>query len=70
MKDTAIFKKALKTIPRCIKGFDYFVHKSPADLAWLVLLQVDLYKEGDDSEIKTISELRQCELYVARYYEE
>ena len=61
------FELALGELPQCIQGYDALSHFTPEDLAWLVLLQVDLYHEGEDSEIHTKTELRECERYVRKY---
>lgn len=58
------FELALDDLPNCINGYDSFNHKTKNDLAWLVQLQIDLKDEGEDSEIKTKAQLKQCKAYV------
>jgi hypothetical protein len=65
--DTQEFKTALYELPNCITGYDALTHLTPDDLAWLVLLQIDLREEGEESDIKTNRQLVQCRRYVARY---
>jgi len=61
------FDAAFKELPKCCRGFDPWYHKTCSDLAWLVLLQVDLYDENEDSEIKNMREYQQCKRYVAKW---
>jgi hypothetical protein len=66
-KQTDLFEEALKNMPECIYGYDPFNHKTANDLAWLVLLQIDLFQEGEDSEIRTKSDLIKCKNFVKKY---
>ena len=61
------FYTALNELPDYIGGYDSFSHHTPADLAWLVLLQMDLYNEGEDTEIKTKAMYRRCKKYVDKW---
>lgn len=66
------FDKAFKKLPSFITGFDQFHHKTAEDLGWLVLLQIDLYKEGEESDITNHRQLKQAEKYIDMvkvYYE-
>lgn len=58
------FKQAWRKLPACITGTDPLGHTTIADLYSLVLLQVDLYLEGDESDITTQRQLEQCQRYV------
>lgn len=62
--DVITMAEAEKEMPALIGGIDYWYHKTPADLGWLVLLQLDLYFEGEDSEIKTKGDLKRCQRYL------
>ena len=66
----ALFQQALKELPDFILGYDSFAHRDPDDLAWLVLLQIDLWHEGEDSEIKTVKQLNQCIDYVETWIDD
>ncbi len=59
-----MFKTALNRLPACIHGYDWAYHKTPEDLGWLVLLQVDLIHEGEDSEIRNNRDYKACQNYL------
>lgn len=64
------FKQALKAMPRCIGGIDPWIHETPADLAFLALLQLDLYEEGEESDIRTRRQYLAAKRFVSRYSRE
>ena len=61
------FEKAFDAMPDYITGYDPFYHKTAEDLGWLVLLQCDLYEEGEESDIRTQSMYRRCLGFVNKY---
>jgi len=61
------FEKAYKELPAYCNGYDSLYHKTANDLAWLVLLQIDLFDEGEDSEIRNIRQYNQCKKYVKKW---
>ena len=40
------FEKALKDLP-ANTGYDFFTHKTPEDLCWVCLHELDLHAEGE-----------------------
>lgn len=69
MRDQNDFNKAMGELPNYIGGYDPFVHKTPNDLAWVVSLQVDLFDEGEDSEVRTAAMRKRCVRYIRRWGE-
>ena len=52
--------------PNWWTGFDPFHHKTQSDIDWSILHEVDLYREGEDSDIKTKAQLKEAKVYAAR----
>lgn len=67
MTTKTLFQKAFDEMPLCVGGFDGLRHDSPADCAWLVQMQVDLWDEGEESDIKTKRQYEQCKRYLTKY---
>ncbi len=59
-----MFKTAFNRLPACIGGFDAFNHKTVEDLGWLVLLEVDLYHEGEETDIRNRRDYKACQNYL------
>lgn len=58
------FEKAFKAMPRCVGGFDALTHFNVDDLVFLTQLQMDLFEEGEESDIKNRRQYEQCKKYV------
>lgn len=63
------YSEALKKLPRCCAGtYDPHWHKTPADLAFMVLLQMDLYEEEREaSDIRNKAEYERCKRYAEQW---
>ena len=61
------FEKAYAEMPDYISGYDPFNHKTADDLGWLVLLQCDLYEEGEESDIRTKAMYRRSLAFANKY---
>lgn len=57
------FKQALKTMPSCVNGFDPMTHTRIEDLAWLTQHELDLYLEGEDSDIRNQKDLGKAKAF-------
>lgn len=57
--------KAVKDLPRWFTGYDPIgQHKTPADLAFSVQLQIDLYEDDETSDIRSKRQYQQAKRYV------
>lgn len=67
MAQLSNFEKARKQVPGCCLGFDAFQHKTISDLVFMVQHEIDLYDEGETTDIEDRDDLRQCRAFVARW---
>jgi hypothetical protein len=59
------FEKALKQLPDCIGGLDLVGHhKTVSDLVYLVQFEMDLYYEGETTDIQNSRDLLACQRFV------
>ena len=67
--DNPEYQRAVKKLPRCVAGnYDPHYHKTPADLAFMVLIQMDIYEaEPENSDIRNKAEYGRCQRYVATW---
>lgn len=63
MSTSPLFKKALKKAPY-LGGIDFLRHTTVEDLHYLTQHEIDLYEEGEQSDIKTDRELRIYQKYL------
>lgn len=61
------YRKALNNLPRCIGGIDYAYHVTVDDLVFLVEHEINLFNEGEESDIYTQTQLKQCSRYVDKW---
>ncbi len=55
------FKAAIKKLPKCIGGLDLVgQHKTVADLRFLVQHEIDLFNEGQETDIQGRKDLLEC----------
>lgn len=60
------YRKAFTNLPRCVGGIDYW-HTTVYDLVSQVEHEVSLHDEGEENDIHTSAQLRQCHKYIARW---
>lgn len=59
------FEQALKKMPDCAMGnFDPLVHKTIPDLRYCVQHELDLHDEGEETDIKTPSQVAACREFL------
>lgn len=59
------FKQALKRLPRCAEGnFDFLSHKTIADLRFIVRHELDLWEEGQETDIRTAQDVAACRRFL------
>lgn len=59
------FAAALKKLPSCAMGnFDPLTHTTIADLRYCVQHELDMFYEGEDSEIQNTREADKCRAYL------
>lgn len=57
--------KIPKNFPTCcMGGYDPLQHKTEEDLRALVLHEIDLYEEDEESEIKTPAQYKECKYFI------
>lgn len=66
---TREFTKAFKAVPMCCNGFDAMHQTTVADLVFMVQHEIDLYEEGDETDIRNGRDLKACRRFVARFTE-
>jgi hypothetical protein len=60
------FDMAVARMPRCLGGFDPVgQHKTLADLRFMAQTQVDLYHEGEVSDISSTRQLHAVKGYIS-----
>ncbi len=42
-------------------------HKTPSDLAWSMLHELDLHAEGEENELDTPAKVRRAKKYIAKW---
>jgi hypothetical protein len=52
------FRVALDKKPVFMMGFDSLSHTTLKDLHWLTIHEVDLYDEGEESDIRSAADLK------------
>lgn len=68
MADIRAFHKAFLDFERLdIGGFDSLNHTSVNDLWFLVLREIDLFDEGEETDIKDARQLNKARRFIAKY---
>lgn len=58
------FDNAFKKFPDFIGGLDPLADKTVTDLVNRVQFEIDLYEEGEDSDIKNFKHMEQAKKYI------
>ena len=53
------FRVALAKMPTFMGGFDPCQHTTLEDLRWMTIHEVDLYEEGEESDIRSAADLKE-----------
>lgn len=61
------FKQALRAFPKFLMSFDALSHKTTSDLVFLARHELDLYEEGEETDIRTPAELAKVRQFVRAY---
>jgi hypothetical protein len=61
------FDIALKALPKYIVGYDALSHKTVSDLVFLARHELDLYEEGEDTDIRTLKQAAAVRAYIERF---
>lgn len=55
-------------IPMCVMGsYDPLTHLTQKDISWLVRHELDLYEEGEDTDIKNPRQAQAARRFLERY---
>lgn len=58
------FESALNRVPECCGAYDSFYHHTIDDLRYMVQLEVDLWAEGEESDILSVKQLNECKRFI------
>ncbi len=60
------FYAAFHRLPMCVVGnFDPLVHKTVADLRYIVRHELDMFEEGQETDIRTKRSEQACRKFLA-----
>jgi hypothetical protein len=62
MRKPLTFAQLVDRMPAALGGLDPLSHKTPDDLAWMARHEIDLYEEGEESDIGSAADLRRAYL--------
>lgn len=60
------FANVVKQMPVCLGGYDALAMTTLADLAAMTQFEIDLYAEGEESDIRSSRDLRSCRQYLRK----
>lgn len=60
------FEKALEEMPDCLMGYDPFQQKTIDDLIWMGQHEIDLYEEGEETDIENKRQLGQVRKWMSK----
>ena len=59
------FAMAVKRLPKCCVGsLDFLSHRTVADLRAIVQHELDLYEEGEETDIRHARDVRSCRRFL------
>lgn len=62
------FREALKALPRAVeRSYDPLQHKTISDLVHLVRHELDLYEEGEETDIRSWKQAAVCLAYLKKF---
>jgi hypothetical protein len=60
------FDQLVKKLPMCLVGsWDPLAHTTISDLAFIARHELDLYEEGQENDICTSKDLKECKAFLA-----
>lgn len=61
------FDEIRKAMPRCVGGYDPMSHKMVNDLVWLARHELDLYQEGEETDIRTSKQAQAVRSFIQKF---
>lgn len=62
------FEKAFQEMPECAMGnYDPLEHKTVEDLVFCAQHELDMYEEGEETDISTTRQVKQVRAFIAKW---
>lgn len=63
-----LFEAALRDLPLAVFGsYDALYHKTVSDLVWIAQHELDLYEEGEETDIRSKAQVAQVRKFIAKW---